>query len=90
VTSESVSSLSVIETIVLARVDEVVKTAIKISRSSSALRKLLFHLFFIMFVEMDIYDQRSELGRVIYVFIEMLMLIWTFPGCLMCAQEYDK
>jgi hypothetical protein len=45
------------EAIVLAETDEVAKTTIKIS-TSSALRKRLFHLFFILFVDVDIYDTK--------------------------------
>jgi hypothetical protein len=43
--------------IVLAETDEVVKTTIKIS-TSSALRKRLFHLFFIFFVDVNTYDTK--------------------------------
>jgi hypothetical protein len=43
------------EAIVLAETDEVVKTTIKIL-TSPALRKRLFHLFFILFVDVDTND----------------------------------
>jgi hypothetical protein len=45
------------EAIVSAETDEVVKTTIKIS-TSSALRNRLFHLFFILFVDVDTYDTK--------------------------------
>jgi hypothetical protein len=45
------------EAIVLAETDEVMKTTIKIS-TSSALRKRLFHLFFILFVDVDTYGTK--------------------------------
>jgi hypothetical protein len=45
------------EAIVLAETDEVVKTTIKIS-TSFALRMRLFHLFFILFVDVDTYDTK--------------------------------
>jgi hypothetical protein len=41
----------------LAETDEVVKTTIKIS-PSSALRKRLFHLFFLLFDDIDTHDTR--------------------------------
>jgi hypothetical protein len=43
------------ETIVLIETDEVVKTNIKVL-TSFALRKRLFHLFFILFFDLDSYD----------------------------------
>jgi hypothetical protein len=60
------------EAIVLAETDEVVKTTIKIS-TSSALRKRLFHLFFILFVDVDTYD--TKLHQV-YTIISTLNAIW--------------
>jgi hypothetical protein len=45
------------EAIVSAEADEVVETTIKIS-TSTALRKCLFHLFFILFVDVDTYDTK--------------------------------
>jgi hypothetical protein len=41
--------------IVLPETDEMVKTTIKVS-TLSALRKRLFHVFFILFVNVDTYD----------------------------------
>jgi hypothetical protein len=47
-------------TVVLVETDEVAKTTIKIL-TSSALRKRLFHLFFILFLDVDTYDTNSSI-----------------------------
>jgi hypothetical protein len=60
------------EAIVLAELDEVVKTTIKIS-TASALRKRLFHLFFILFVDVDTYDTKLHQ---FYTIIFTLNAIW--------------
>jgi hypothetical protein len=60
------------EAIVLAETDKVVETTIKIS-TSSALRKRLFHLFFILFVDVDTYDIKLHQ---FYTIISTLNAIW--------------
>jgi hypothetical protein len=60
------------EAIVLTEIDEMVKTTMKYS-TSSALRKRLFHLFFIMFVDVDTYDTKLHQ---FYTITSTLNAIW--------------